>query len=62
MSRPFSGPAAGGGPQAHQRLAQLGLPVALDPGDAQDLARPDLERHPVHRRPAALVADARSGR
>ena len=30
-------------PQAHQRLAQLGLPVALHAGDAEDLAGPHLE-------------------
>ena len=37
------------GPQAHQRLAQLGLPVALHPGHAQDLARADLQGHPSPR-------------
>ena len=43
-SRPFSVDLAGHrGPQPHQRLAQLGLPVALHAGHAQDLARPDLE-------------------
>src|SRR3546814_4625824 len=30
--------------QAEQRLDQLGLSVALDPGDPDDLAGPDLER------------------
>ena len=48
------------GPQAHQRLAQLGLPVALDARDAQDLPRPDLEGQPVHGQP--LLARRRSGR
>ena len=38
-----------GGPQAHERLAELGLPVALHPGDAEDLPGPDLERDAVHR-------------
>ena len=53
--------ARGGGPQPHQRLAQLGLPVALHPGHAQDLARPDLEGHPVHPDPAGLVGHGQVG-
>ena len=48
------------GPQAHQRLAQLGLPVALDAGDAEDLARPDLEGQPVHGQPL-LARDGQVG-
>ena len=51
----------GGGPQSHQRLAQLGLPVALHPGHAQDLSRPDLEGHPVHPDPAGLVGHRQVG-
>ena len=54
-------PPRGGGPQPHQRLAQLGLPVALHPGHAQDLARPDLEGHPVHPDPAGLVGHGQVG-
>ena len=44
-------------PQPDQRLAQLGLPVALHARQAEDLARADLERHPVHPDPAGLVRD-----
>ena len=44
-------------PQPEQRLAQLGLPVALHARQAEDLARADLERHPVHPDPAGLVRD-----
>ena len=51
---------AGRRPQAHQGLAQLGLPVALHAGDAEDLPGPDLEGDPVHRGPAG-ARRARSG-
>ena len=37
-----------GRPQADQRLAELGLPVALHAGHAEDLARPDFERDVVN--------------
>src|SRR5215471_4823693 len=43
------------GPQAHQRLAQLGLAVPLDTGHAQDFAGPHLEGHAAHRPLAALA-------
>ncbi len=36
---------AGRVPHAREHLDQLGLPVAGDPGDPQDLARADVERH-----------------
>ena len=45
------------GAQPHERLGQLGLAVALDTGDAQDLARPDLERYPVDGHVAQVVGD-----
>ncbi len=60
MAASVTRPAAGG-PQPHQRLAQLGLPVALHPGHAQDLARPDTEGHPVHPDPAGLVGHGQVG-
>ena len=44
-------------PEPEQRLAQLGLPVALHARQAEDLARADLERHLVHPDPAGLVRD-----
>ncbi len=50
-----------GGPQPHQRLAQLGLPVALHPGDAQDLPGPHVERQPVHQGPAVVAAHGQVG-
>ena len=46
---------AGRRPQAHQGLAQLGLPVALHAGDAEDLPGPDLEGDPLHRGPAGVA-------
>src|SRR5215471_18970250 len=49
---------AGRGPQAHQRLAQLGLAVPLDAGHTQDLAGPHLEGHVAHRLLAALPRHA----
>ena len=39
-----------GRPQADQCLAELGLPVALHAGHAEDLACPHFERHVVHGR------------
>src|SRR5438067_5892522 len=36
--------ASGGGPRARQHLNELALAVALDPGDAEDLALAQLER------------------
>jgi hypothetical protein len=47
--------ARAGRPQPHQRLAELGLPVALHAGDAEDLARPHLEAHPGDRVLAPVV-------
>ena len=44
MSVPSSVTEPVDGPQADQRLAQLGLAVALNAGDAEDLAGPHLER------------------
>ena len=41
--------------QARHRVDQLGLPVAVDPGDADDLARPDLEREAAHLLDPAVV-------
>ena len=43
---------------AHDRLDELGLAVALDPGDPEDLARVDGERHVVEQ-PARRRAPAR---
>src|SRR6516225_165071 len=45
---------AGRGPQAYQRLAQLGLAVPLDAGHAQNLTGPHLEGHVAHRLLTAL--------
>jgi len=39
-----------------ERLDQLGLAVALDPGDPNDLARPDLEAHMIDRSVLPFVA------
>ena len=49
--------AAAHGAQSGERLEQLRLTVALDAGDAEDLARRDGEAHAVHRGEAARVID-----
>ena len=41
-------------PEADERLDELALAVALDPGDADDLAAMDGERHVVEQRPHVL--------
>ena len=52
---------AGLGPaQARDRVDQLALPVAVDAGDADDLARADVERDAAHLLDPAVV-DARAG-
>ncbi len=43
--------------EAHDRLRQLGLAVALDARHAHDLAAPDVEVDVVHDRLAGLIAD-----
>ena len=43
------------GPHAHEGLDQLALPVALDAGDAEDLAGAHLEVEPVDGGDAAVV-------
>ena len=44
--------------EAGDRLDQLALAVPVDAGDADDLARPHLERHAAHGlEPAAVVHD-----
>ena len=50
--------AGGGSPQPDDGLDQLGLPVALDPGDGDDLAGADVEGHVGDGQLVALVADA----
>ncbi len=40
----------------HDRLDELGLPVALDPGDAEHLARPHDEVDPGEQRPTPVLA------
>ena len=54
------------GPAVHlahpgQRLDQLALPVALDAGDADDLAGPHLQVEAVHGSLAAIVVDLQPG-
>ena len=49
-------PAAGRAPRAGEHLDELALPVALDAGDAEDLALAQLERHALQRRHAAVGA------
>ena len=49
--------AALGPHQAGDRVDQLRLAVAVDAGEPDDLARPDLERDPAHLLDAAVVAD-----
>ena len=43
-------------PQAGDRLREFGLAVAVDPGDADDLAAPDAQRNAAQRLEAARVA------
>src|SRR5207248_5176015 len=47
-------------PQARQRVDQLRLAVAVDTGDADDLARPDLERDIAHRLELTVVEHAQT--
>ena len=61
MSRSPSRTVPAGRPHAHDRLDQLGLAVALDPGDAEHLAGVDGQRDVVEQRPA-VAARARSAR
>ncbi len=49
--------AAVGPAQPDNRLDQLALPVALDAGDAEDLAGAHRQRHAAHRRRAARAGD-----
>ena len=45
--------------QAGDRVDQLGLPVAVDAGDRDDLAGADAERHAANRLEAAIVVDVK---
>jgi hypothetical protein len=53
--------AGGGRPQAGDGVDQLGLPVAVDAGDADDLPRADGQRQPAHGLEAAVVVDDEVG-
>ena len=57
MSLPSSTTRAAARPaHPHDRLDQLGLPVALDAGDAEHLARVHHQVDPGQQRPAAALA------
>ena len=51
---------AGGRAQAHDRVDQLGLAVALDPGDAEHLAGVDRQRDVLEHGPAVGRADGQA--
>ena len=48
-------------PKPRDRVDELRLAVAVDPGDTDDLALPDLERDAVHLLDTSLVADVEIG-